>query len=77
MPISKDQMKTLLSLVAATRPDDMDCDGCLDRVAEYAELELGSLEIPAALQAVERHLEQCPCCEDEYRMLLDGLRALM
>ncbi len=76
MQLSKEQITTLLELVASVEPDDLDCDGCLSHLAEFAEVELERREIPDALKAVERHLEQCLCCKDEYNTLLDGLRAL-
>lgn len=76
MTISKEQIASLLGLVSSTKQDDLDCDGCYGRLAEFAELHLASQEIPEAMQAVERHLQQCLCCKDEYNALLDGLRDL-
>ena len=76
MPLAADQISSLLGMIAASEPDSLDCDGCLAQVAEFAEAELLSLDIPDAVRAVETHLKQCPCCRDEYNALLEGLRAL-
>ena len=76
MPLSQEQIAKLLGLVASVEPDRLDCDGCFSQLAEFAELELTQREIPDALRAVEMHLEQCVCCQDEYSALLEGLRAL-
>lgn len=76
MPLSKKEVATLLGMVAGTETDTMDCDGCFQHMAEFAELELAGREIPDALKAIQRHLEQCPCCKDEFSALVVGLNAL-
>lgn len=75
MPMTREQIAALLQQVADNRPDPVDCDGCFDRLAEFAELRLADQEVPEALRAVETHLEQCFCCQDEYRALCEALRA--
>ena len=76
MPLSNEQIQGLLNLVSTSESDSLDCDGCLGRVAEFAEMKLTGAEIPEALQDVETHMQQCPCCKDEYAALLVGLQGL-
>lgn len=76
MSLSKEQVASLLELVASARPDAMTCDACFDRIADFAEAELRALSICEALAAVKHHLSQCPCCQDEYQALLAGLQAI-
>ena len=76
MPLSNDQIASLLGMVNASESDELDCDGCFARVAEFAEAELANREIPDALKAVQTHIRQCTCCKDEYNALLDGLREI-
>lgn len=76
MTISPEQTKSLLSFVASTQSDEMDCDRCFDLMAEFVEKELTGVEIPEALRKVQRHLNQCACCNDEHNALLEGLRAI-
>ncbi len=76
MTLSEDQIAALLRLVAKCRDDRFDCDGCLRHVAEFADLQLANKSVPNALLAVQIHLEQCPCCADEYQALLEGLRTM-
>jgi hypothetical protein len=76
MKITNEQTKTLLQFVATSKPDEIDCDGCFDHMAEFVEYELLGSDIPEALQKVHRHIEQCPCCNDEHNALLEGLRAI-
>ena len=76
MSLSKQEIETLLSLVVTTESDDSDCESCYQHLAQFAEAELTGTEIPEALATIQRHLQQCPCCQDEYRALLEGLEAL-
>ena len=76
MAISKQQTQTLIALLASSKTDTMDCDGCYEHLAEFVEAELAEREIPEALECVRRHLEQCACCADEHQALLEAIRAL-
>jgi len=76
MKISNEQTKALLDLVASSKPDQIDCDGCLEHIAEFVEHELTGAEISEALKIVEVHLDQCACCDDEHNALMEGLRVL-
>ena len=76
MALSKKQISSLLQMVSVATEDAMDCDGCFDHMAEFADAELAGQEIPNAPTAVENHLRQCTCCKDEYQTLLEGLKGL-
>ncbi|MEM6692227.1 MAG: hypothetical protein AAF664_22550 [Planctomycetota bacterium] len=73
MSLSRKQTQDLIDSVSSAKPDELDCDGCHELMAEFAELELSGKEIPEAMQAVRRHLDQCVCCNDEYNALLEAL----
>ncbi len=76
MSLSKQEIDDLLRMIRLTCDHEIDCECCLSRVAEYAEQELAGKSIPAALEAVERHLALCSECCEEYQALLQALRAL-
>lgn len=76
MTLSNEQISVLLGMISTTKEDSIDCDGCFDQLAEFADAELAGRDIPDALLAVETHLNQCVCCKDEYQALLDGLRGI-
>ena len=76
MALSNDQIAKLLTLVGTAETDELDCGGCFDHMSQFAEAELLNREIPEALRAIEKHLDQCPCCQDEYNALLEGLREI-
>ena len=76
MSLSKEQVNNLLGMVSTAESDELDCDGCFGKIAEYAELCLIEQEIPEAMRAIETHLQQCLCCKDEFNALLKGLQAI-
>ncbi|TWT48228.1 hypothetical protein KOR42_40190 [Thalassoglobus neptunius] len=76
MPLSEEQIAKLLGMVAASEADCIDCDKCFDHLAEFAEAELTHREIPDAMKHIQVHLEQCPCCHDEFTALMTALRTL-
>lgn len=73
MPLNSAQIEKLLTLVMEIRDDPLDCDGCFEQIAEFAESELEGRSLGEALRAVKTHLECCPCCADEYRALQEAL----
>jgi hypothetical protein len=74
--LAPEKIKQLLDLVATTQNDTLDCDGCLERIAEFAEAHLAGLSLSAAYLSVRLHLESCGCCQDEFAALLAALATL-
>lgn len=73
MSLSKEQIETLLKVVAITSDDGLDCDGCFGQVAEFAEAKLANNSLCDAMKLVAVHLENCPCCQDEFEALLAAM----
>lgn len=44
-------------------------------MAEFVEFELRGQQIPVAMSRVQRHLQQCLCCQDEHEALLQALKS--
>jgi len=74
--LSPENIRKLIDLVATTQGDALDCDGCLEHIAEFAEARLAGRSLSAAQETVRMHLESCGCCQHEYEALLDALGAL-
>lgn len=51
---------------------DPGCEGALERLDEFAELELAQGTPAGPFVAIARHLEACPDCREDY----EGLREL-
>ncbi len=76
MGLSEQQVRTLVQLVATTTPDDMDCDGCYGRIAEFAEVHLANQSVCESIRCVDEHLRNCPCCKDEFEALKVALASM-
>ena len=76
MPLSKQQINTLISLVINSSPDSLSCDDCLGDVAQFAESELVGSSLCDSMLKVREHLKNCPCCNDEYQSLLEALKSI-
>ena len=76
MALTQNQINSLMDMVITTEPDQTDCDGCLGQIAEFADVHLSTKEVPEAMLVIQRHLEQCLCCKDEFNALLKGLEAI-
>ena len=76
MSLSKEEIDDLMRQISLTRDEEIDCERCLARVAEFAERELAGRSVPAGLEAVAHHLSICSECCEEYESLLQALRAM-
>ena len=74
--LSNEQVQILVGLITTAEPDTVSCDECFGRIGEFAEKALEGVELPVGMQAIQNHLEQCPCCKGEYEALLDALREI-
>ena len=75
MTLKENEIKALIDLLGKTRDREIDCDACLEQVAVFAEQQLSGKEVPEAMNAVQRHLDVCGECREEYRVLMDVLRS--
>lgn len=76
MSLSPALLHALVRAAAQTRPDEIGCGDCYDRIDAFAEAHLAGLDAAAAMPLVARHLAMCDECRDEFEALLDALRAL-
>lgn len=74
--LSKQEIDGLMRLIGLTRDEEINCEQCLARVAEFAEQELAGKSIPQGLEAVQHHLALCGECREEYEALRRALETL-
>ena len=60
MSLSKEQIETLLKVVAVTSDDGLDCEGCFGRVAEFAEAKLLNSSLCEAMKEGRQPLAKLP-----------------
>ena len=76
MALSKNEILELMRLVGLTEDDEINCEGCLAMVAEFAEQDLAGISISDGLKAVEHHLSICAECREEYEVLQQALKSI-
>ena len=69
MTLSRNESENLLRLVGLTKDDEINCEQCLELVAEFAEQQMAGKSITERMQALEQHLAVCPECREEYEAL--------
>lgn len=76
MPLSKQEIHSLMRLIGLTQDTEINCEQCLSLVAEFAERKLVGNSIPEGLKAVEHHLAVCAECREEYEALQRALKEM-
>ncbi len=76
MKPSREQLRDLLRTVAATEPQEINCEELLARVGGYLESAAPGGELPPELELVAQHLEVCPECREEYNALVVAYKSL-
>ena len=75
MMLDRDELSTLVRAIAGTRPEELGCDECLERVDLFVEGELSGKNAAEAMPLVQDHLDKCGDCREEFEALLAALRA--
>ena len=73
MKMTDAQVQSLLHMLALTQDEEVDCNGCLQHMAEFAEANLVGKSIPEGLRCIDEHLKRCGECRQEYEALLAAL----
>lgn len=76
MTLTPEQARALVEAVCRTCHEDIDCGGCLERLAAFAQAELAGKEPDAAIATLRAHLAGCGECREEYEALRLALEAL-
>ena len=71
-----DSLKMLVREILATTPDEIGCDECFDQLDRFVELELAGRSAAEALPLIQKHLEHCANCREEFEALLAALRGV-
>lgn len=73
MKLTREMIETLAVSIAATRPEEIDCDEWLQRVGRLIDTVARSEKVPPELGPVLQHIEVCPECREEFYLLLETL----
>lgn len=75
MKLTKELLKKMIRAIQMTKPDEIGCDECFDKLHRFAELELAGKSPEKARPLIIEHLERCGDCREEYEALLEALKA--
>ena len=73
MKLTREILDLLARSIAATRPEEIDCDEWLSRVGRLLEIMKLGEPVPSDLAPVLHHIESCPECYEELQLLLAAL----
>lgn len=76
MALKPKQVGQLLKMIQATREVEITCPECLDELDKYTQRVLDGEPIEGLLDRVREHLEDCPCCTNQYKLVRETLKAI-
>ena len=76
MALNSEQIGRLLTMIAQTRDVELTCPECLDELDKYTQSILDGMPLSGVLHRVREHLEACPCCNNQYKLILETLRSI-
>ena len=76
MALNSEQIGQLLKKIRQTRDVEMTCPECLDQLDKYTQRILDGTPIDGLLDHVREHLEACPSCTGQFKMVLETLKAI-
>jgi hypothetical protein len=76
MALNSEQVGRLLKMIQQTREVELTCPECLDDLDKYTQRILDGIPIDGVLDRVREHLEACSCCNGQYKLILETLKAI-
>ena len=76
MALNSEQVDRLLQMIRQTREVELTCPECLDELDKYTQSILDGMPIDGVLERVREHLEACPCCTGQFKLVLETLKAI-
>ncbi|MCI0332155.1 MAG: hypothetical protein L0228_02885 [Planctomycetes bacterium] len=76
MALNPEKVDQLLKMIRQTREVELTCPECLDELDRYTQSILDGMPIDGVLARVREHLQACPFCDDEYKLVLEALKAI-
>jgi len=74
--MSNPDLKKMARAIASTRPDEIDCGACFERLGRYVELARSGEPVEDLMPRVARHLKRCADCREECKALMDALNEI-
>jgi hypothetical protein len=76
MALNSEQVERLLQMIRQTRNVEMTCPECLDQLDQYTQGILDGAPLDGVLARVREHLDACPCCAGQFKLVVETLEAI-
>jgi hypothetical protein len=76
MALNSEQVDRLLTMIGQTQEVELTCPECLDELDKYTQSILDGMPLDEVLERVREHLEACPCCTGQFKLVLETLKAI-
>ncbi len=76
MKLTKELIRKMMRSLHTTHQHELTCGECFNEVDRFAEIELSGKNPAEAMPLVQKHLDHCRNCRDEYEALLAALKAM-
>lgn len=74
--LESQKLKQLVRAIATTRPDEIGCDECFEKLDCFVEMALAGKDAADAMPLVQDHLDRCRDCREEFEALLAALHVI-
>jgi len=64
-----EMIQKVLAMLSETREEELTCDQVLAVLDQFVELAARGEDVAALMPLVKHHLDMCPDCQEEYRVL--------
>jgi hypothetical protein len=76
MALDSGKIHRLLQMIQQTKEVELTCPECLDELDKYIQRTLDGTPLDGVLKLVREHLEACPFCEGQLKLVLETLNAI-
>lgn len=66
---ASEKMRKMMTMLAHTEQQELTCDEVYALLDEFVELAVRGEDVAALMPLVKHHLDMCPDCQEEYRVL--------
>lgn len=66
---ASEKMQKMMTMLANTEEQELTCDEVYALLDEFVELAARGEDVAALMPLVKHHLDMCPDCQEEYRVL--------
>lgn len=66
---ASEKMQKMMTMLAHTQEQELTCDEVYALLDQFVELAARGEDVAALMPLVKQHLDMCPDCQEEYRVL--------